>query len=224
MRILVVEDEEDLAEVLVEALAGQRYAVDQASDGDMADELVSINDYDLVVLDWTIPGPSGLELLQGWRAAGKQVPVLMLTGRAGVEDRIGGLDSGADDYLTKPFSLDELFARVRSLLRRRERVIQSYRAGDLELDPVARRASVDGREIRLAPKEFAVLEYLLTRLDEVVSRSDLAEHAWDESFDAMSNVIDVVVYRLRRKIDGDRPNRLLHTFKGAGYVLKSQRE
>ncbi|MDX1997055.1 MAG: response regulator transcription factor [Thermoanaerobaculia bacterium] len=224
MRILVVEDEEDLAEVLVEALEGQRYAVDRAGDGATADEMVCVNDYDLVVLDWTLPGKNGVDLLKSWRSAGRQVPVLMLTGRSGLEDRIGGLDSGADDYLTKPFSLEELFARARSLLRRRERVLQTYRAEDLELDPAARRATVAGAEVRLAPKEFAVLEYLLSRLDQVVTRSELAEHAWDESFDAMSNVIDVVIYRLRRKVDGDRPVRLLHTLKGAGYLLKSRRE
>jgi DNA-binding response OmpR family regulator len=224
VRILVVEDEEDLAGVLVEALEGQRYAVDRAGDGATADEMVCVNDYDLVVLDWTLPGKNGVDLLKSWRSAGRQVPVLMLTGRSGLEDRIGGLDSGADDYLTKPFSLEELFARARSLLRRRERVLQTYRAGDLELDPAARRATVGGGEIRLAPKEFAVLEYLLSRLDQVVTRSELAEHAWDESFDAMSNVIDVVIYRLRRKVDGDRPERLLHTLKGAGYLLKSRRE
>lgn len=224
MRILVVEDEEDLAGVLVEALEGQRYAVDRAGDGATADEMVCVNDYDLVILDWTLPGKNGVDLLKSWRSAGRQVPVLMLTGRSGLEDRIGGLDSGADDYLTKPFSLEELFARARSLLRRRERVLQTYRADDLDLDPAARRATVAGVEIRLAPKEFAVLEYLLSRLDQVVTRSELAEHAWDESFDAMSNVIDVVIYRLRRKVDGDRPERLLHTLKGAGYLLKSRRE
>jgi DNA-binding response OmpR family regulator len=224
VRILVVEDEEDLAGVLVEALEGQRYAVDRAGDGATADEMVCVNDYDLVILDWTLPGKNGVDLLKSWRSAGRQVPVLMLTGRSGLEDRIGGLDSGADDYLTKPFSLEELFARARSLLRRRERVLQTYRADDLDLDPAARRATVAGVEIRLAPKEFAVLEYLLSRLDQVVTRSELAEHAWDESFDAMSNVIDVVIYRLRRKVDGDRPERLLHTLKGAGYLLKSRRE
>jgi DNA-binding response OmpR family regulator len=224
VRILVVEDEEVLAGVLVEALEGQRYAVDRAGDGATADEMVCVNDYDLVILDWTLPGKNGVDLLKSWRSAGRQVPVLMLTGRSGLEDRIGGLDSGADDYLTKPFSLEELFARARSLLRRRERVLQTYRADDLELDPAARRATVAGVEIRLAPKEFAVLEYLLSRLDQVVTRSELAEHAWDESFDAMSNVIDVVIYRLRRKVDGDRPQRLLHTLKGAGYLLKSRRE
>lgn len=225
MRILVVEDEDALAGAVVESLEDQSYAVDRAADGAAAAELAEINQYDLVVLDWTLPrGPSGLELLAGWRAAGVQTPVLMLTGRKEVGDRVDGLDSGADDYLTKPFSFDELCARVRSLLRRREKVLKTMAAGDLELDRAARRVTVAGEEIELAPKEFGILEYLLGRVGETVSRTELSEHVWDESFDAMSNVVDVLVYRLRKKIDGGREGKLLHTIKGVGYLLKSRRE
>ncbi|MCH9646712.1 MAG: response regulator transcription factor [Deltaproteobacteria bacterium] len=223
MKILVVEDEPDLAEVLVEALEEERYLVDLARDGEKADEMMGMNEYDAVVLDWTIPAPDGLELLRTWRKGGVETPVLMLTGRSRLEDRVGGLDTGADDYLTKPFSLAELLARVRTLLRRRDRSLNAMEAGDLKMDRPARKVIVAGREVVLSPKEFAILEYLLTRVDEVVTRTELAEHAWDDSFDAMSNVIDVTVYRLRKKIDGGNPLRLLHTLKGVGYSLKSQR-
>lgn len=225
MRILVVEDEDVLAEAVVEALQDQSYAVDRAADGATAAELAEVNQYDLIVLDWTLPkGPSGLELLARWRRAGMQTPVLMLTGRKEVGDRVDGLDSGADDYLTKPFSFEELAARVRSLLRRRERQLKTMTAGDVELDRASRVVRVAGQEIELAPKEFGILEYLLTRIGETVTRTELSEHVWDESFDAMSNVIDVLVYRLRKKIDGGRDQKLLHTIKGVGYVLKSRRE
>jgi two-component system, OmpR family, response regulator len=223
MRILVVEDESELADVLVEALEGERYAVDLASDAAGAEELVAVNPYDLVVLDWGIPGRPGIDLLREWRQAGVQTPVLMLTGRGQPEDRVGGLDTGADDYLVKPFSFPELLARVRSLLRRRERALQPFRAGDLELDPVTRQVTVEGEPVELSPKEFTVLAYLLSRIDQPVTRTELTEHAWDDSFDAMSNVVDVIVHRLRKKIDGDRPAGLLHTVKGVGYVLRSSR-
>lgn len=224
MRLLVVEDEEALADAVVETLRLDHYAVDLAVDGDSADELMMVNRYDLVVLDWSIPPPTGIELLESWREQGVEVPVLMLTGRASVEDRVDGLDRGADDYLTKPFSLEELLARVRSLLRRRDKELQmELSADDLVMDRAARTVRVEGEEVGLSPKEFTVLEYLLTRPDEVVSRTDLIEHAWDEAFDSMSNVVDVVVHRLRKKIDGDRDERLLHTVKGAGYVLRSRR-
>ena len=223
MRILVVEDEEELAAVIVEMLEEEHYAVDKALAGDEADELMFINPYDLVVLDWTLPGLSGIELLRKWRSAGSEVPVLMLTAHRDVDDRVDGLDTGADDYLTKPFSFDELLARVRSLLRRRAKSLQALRAGDLELERSSRTVTVAGEVIDLAPKEFGVLEYLLTRIDEAVSRTELSEHVWDESFDAMSNTIDVIIYRLRKKIDGGRDGKLLHTVKGAGYVLRNER-
>ncbi len=223
MRILVVEDEEELAAVLVEALEEERYAVDLAVTGDEADELMFINPYDLVVLDWTLPGFSGIDLLSRWRAAGSEIPVLMLTARRDVGDRVDGLDTGADDYLTKPFSFDELLARVRSLLRRRAKSLQTLRAGDLELERSSRAVRVAGQAIDLAPKEFGILEYLLARAGETVSRTELSEHVWDESFDAMSNTIDVLIYRLRKKIDGGREGKLLHTIKGVGYVLRSER-
>ncbi len=223
MRILVVEDEESLAEALVEVLEDETYAVDLAADGTTADELAAINDYDLVVLDWTIPAPTGIELLRMWRDQGMEFPVLMLTARKDVGARVDGLDTGADDYLTKPFSFRELLARVRSLLRRREKRLQILSAGDVELERASRRVTVGGRPLELSPKEFGILEYLLSRADETVSRTELSEHVWDESFEAMSNTIDVLIYRLRKKIDGGREGKLLHTVKGVGYVLRSRR-
>jgi two-component system copper resistance phosphate regulon response regulator CusR len=224
MRILLVEDEELMAAALAAGLRDEAYAVDQAATGRAADELMAVNSYDLVILDWTIPAPTGIELLRKWRGAGCEIPILMLTGRGGLADRVDGLDTGADDYLTKPFAFDELLARARSLLRRREKPLRpTLRAGDLEMDRAARRVQLAGTPIDLPLREFAVLEYLLLRQGEVVSRADLTEHAWDETFDAMSNVVDVIVYRLRKKIDGDRPATLLRTIKGVGYTLKPER-
>ncbi len=224
VRILVVEDERVLAQALVEALEGECYAVDQAHDGETASELADVNAYDLIVLDWTIPPPTGIELLRAWRREGRETPVLMLTGHSAVPDRVDGLDTGADDYITKPFSLAELLARVRSLLRRREKPLQAtLAAGDLEMDRAARRVTVAGRPVDLSPKEFGLLEYFLTHKEQVVTRTQLSEHVWDDSFDSFGNVIDVTVHRLRKKIDGEREDRLLHTLKGVGYVLKNQR-
>jgi DNA-binding response OmpR family regulator len=224
MRILVVDDNRELAQSVASGLTSEAYAVDLAHDGPTADELVSINPYDLVVLDWSIPPPSGLELLRAWRRQGLTMPVLMLTGRTDVADRVNGLDTGADDYLTKPFSFPELLARVRSLLRRRDRPLEpELRAGDLVMDRATRRVTVGGETLELTRQQFALLEYLLRHKDEVVTRTDLADHVWDGSLDSFSNLVDVAVHRLRQKIDGERDKRLLHTIKGAGYMLRSER-
>lgn len=194
------------------------------STGPTADELFAVNSYDLVVLDWTIPAPNGHELLRRWRAGGSETPVLLLTGHQTVADRVNGLDSGADDYLTKPFAIDELLARVRSLLRRVPRPLVAQTVGDLTLDPARKAVEVGGEPVAVSAKEYAILEYLMAHRDAVVSRTDLTEHVWDNSFDAMSNVVDAAIYRLRRKIDGDRRARLLHTVRGLGYRLSSRRE
>jgi DNA-binding response OmpR family regulator len=224
MRVLVVEDEELLAAAVVEVLRDESYAVDLAADGATAEELAGVNSYDLVILDWSIPAPTGIELLARWRRGGNDAPVLMLTGRAGIADRVGGLDAGADDYLTKPFAMDELLARVRSLLRRRSRpLVATLAAGDLVMDRAAHTVAIGGEPVELSPKEFAVLEYLLMRKGEVVTRTELADHAWDEAFDSMSNIIDVTIHRLRRKIDGPGRGQLLQTLKGTGYLLRDAR-
>ena len=223
VKILLVEDDAGLAEPLAEALADEVYAVDRAATGAEADELAAVHDYDLVILDWGIPEPSGIELLRRWRAARLTFPVLMLTGRGGLSDRVSGLDGGADDYLTKPFALGELLARVRSLLRRRAKEVSALAAADLAMDRAARAVTLAGAPVALSPKEFGVLEYLLAHADRAVSREELSEHVWDRNFDAASNTLDVIVYRVRKKIDGARPDRLLHTVPGVGYLLSSTR-
>ena len=220
MRLLLVEDEPDAAAMLAKGLREESYAVDVAADGERALESAFVNDYDLIVLDVMLPGRDGFEVCRELRAAGFAAPVLMLTARDAVEDRITGLDTGADDYLTKPFDFDELLARVRALLRRgpalRPAVI---RLADLFVDTRARRVSRGGCEIELTAKEYALLEYLARRADEVVSRADIAEHVWDESYDPFSKVIEVFIQRLRRKVDEGRAVKLIRTRRGEGYVL-----
>lgn len=224
MRILLVDDEPELTEPLAEILRKESYAVDLAADGPSAEELSFVNDYDLIILDWNIPPPSGLTLLQSWRERGDQTPVLMLTGRDDVTDRVAGLDSGADDYLTKPFSVAEFMARVRSLLRRRQKTLQHrLQVADVVLDRSRHKVTVANEPLKLTPKEFAVLEYFLSRPGEVVTRSELINHVWDEAFDPTSNVVDVTVYRLRAKVDGGHQRKLLDTVKGVGYVLNTER-
>ncbi len=223
MRILLVEDESSLADALLDLLRSEGYSVDLATTGNHAAELASLSPYDLVILDWSIPPPSGLDLLAQWRGQGSEVPVLMLTGHTDLEDRIDGLDSGADDYLTKPFPIAELLARVRSLLRRRERPLQDVlSAGDLVMDRTAHRVTVAGQPLDLSPKEFAVLEQLLLYRGRVLDRSHLAEHAWDRAFDPLSNVIDVTVHRLRKKIEAEGQESLLLTVKGVGYMIRGE--
>ena len=226
MRILLVEDEEELAEALVEVLTDEYYVVDQAADGEKAAKLMLVTNYDLVVLDWKIPPPTGIELLRRWRQEGNSTPVLMFTGdRTRIRDKVEGLDVGADDYLTKPFAIAEFRARVRSLLRRREKALRSsLEAGDLVMDRAAHAVSLGAKPIQLSPKEFGILEYLLTRKDEVIRRTELSEHVWDDAFDPASNVIDVLIHRLRKKIDGGRADKLLHTVAGVGYMIKSRRD
>jgi len=225
VRILTVEDNVVLGEAIVEILREHSYAVDYAEDGATASELMAINDYDLVVLDRQIPSPDGIELLRQWRAEAIATPVLMLTARGEIEAKVSGLDAGADDYLTKPFVFSELLARVRSLLRRRNKPLQSaFAAGDLLLDQVTRAVSVGGKRIEVSPKEFAMLEYLLVHLGEAVSRFEIEEHVWDSAFDSTANVVDVLIHRLRKKIDHGHSKALIHTVMGFGYRLSAERE
>lgn len=225
MRILTVEDNVVLGEAIVEILREHNYAVDYAENGATASELMAINDYDLVVLDRQIPSPDGIALLRQWRAEAIATPVLMLTARGEIEAKVSGLDAGADDYLTKPFVFSELLARVRSLLRRRSKPLQSaFAAGDLLLDRVTREVSVGGKRIDISPKEFAMIEYLLVHLGEAVSRFEIEEHVWDSAFDSTANVVDVLIHRLRKKIDRGRSKTLIHTVMGFGYRLSAERE
>jgi len=222
MRILLVEDDRRIVRFVAKGLREQAYAVDVAGDGDDAFYKVSINDYDAVILDVMIPGRDGFQVCRDMRSAGIAVPVIMLTARDTVQDRITGLDSGADDYLIKPFAVTELLARLRALLRRGQVVRPAtIRIADLLLDTRAQSATRSGRELSLTSKEYALLEYLAREGGRVVSRAEIAEHVWDENFDPLTNLIDVHINRLRRKVDNGFSTKLIHTRRGAGYILLS---
>jgi DNA-binding response OmpR family regulator len=221
MRILLVEDEPDAARMLAKGLREHAYAVDLAGDGDTAIYQTSITDYDAIVLDVMLPGIDGLRVCRELRQRGSPIPVLMLTARDGVEDRIAGLDSGADDYLAKPFAFGELLARLRAVIRRGARppVPDVIHVGDLRLDTAARQVQRGDRSLSLTAREYALLEYLAHRAGSVVSRADIAEHVWDEHYDPLSNVIDVYVQRLRRKVDLPGQESRIRTRRGEGYQL-----
>jgi heavy metal response regulator len=220
MRVLLVEDDARIARFVSRGLREQSYAVDVTADGEDALYKASVNDYDAVILDVMIPGRDGFEVCRELRAQGSDVAVLMLTARDTVQDRIAGLDIGADDYLTKPFEVAELLARLRALLRR-GRVVRpaSIIVADLVIDARAHRVTRGGRVIELTAKEYALLEYLAREQGRVLSRAEIAEHVWDENFDAFSNLIEVNINRLRRKIDDGFARPLIHTRRGEGYVL-----
>jgi DNA-binding response OmpR family regulator len=223
MRLLVVEDDARVARFVAIGLREQAYAVDVVSNGDDALYQASINPYDAVILDVMIPGRDGFEVCRELRTSGSRVPVLMLTARDAVEDRIRGLDTGADDYLVKPFAFRELLARLRALLRRRGELGSStIEAGDLVIDTAAQRVWREGRAIELTVKEFAFLEFLARNLGRVVGRSEISEHVWDETFDPFSNLIEVYINRLRRKVDLPFSRPLIHTRRGAGYWMTSE--
>ncbi|MBI5802568.1 MAG: response regulator transcription factor [Verrucomicrobia bacterium] len=222
MRILVVEDEKKVARFIERGLKEERFAVDVAHDGEAGLELALLNPYDLVVLDVLMPKKDGFQVLAEIRAARRPCRVLMLTARDSVDDRVRGLDNGADDYLTKPFAFAEFLARVRVLVRRGTAEQASLRIADLVLDLKARKVTRAGQPIFLSAKEFAVLEHFVRHAGQVVTRTELAEQVWDLHFDPMTNVIDVTVYHLREKVDRDFKPQLIHTVRGAGYVLKEE--
>ena len=222
MRLLLVEDDGRIARFVAKGLREQAYAVDVAATGDEALYEAAVNSYDLVILDVMIPGKDGFAVCRELRKAGQRMPILMLTARDAVEDRIAGLDHGADDYLTKPFEFRELLARLRALLRRSGELRPAkITIGDLVLDTGAQSAKRAGRAVTLTAKEYALLEYLARNAGRVVGRAEIAEHVWDETFDPFSNLIEVYINRVRRKIDADSPKPLLQTRRGAGYVLGS---
>jgi DNA-binding response OmpR family regulator len=223
MRILLVEDDAGVRRFVGKGLREQAYAVDTATTGEEALYQTEINTYDLIILDVMIPAPNGFEVCRRIREAGGRMPILMLTARDAVEDRVSGLDRGADDYLTKPFEFRELLARLRALLRRSAELRPpKLMVGDLMLDTAGQSAMRAGRPIALTHKEYALLEYLVRNAGRVVSRADIAEHVWDETFDPFSNLIEVYINRLRRKIDPDGKAELLETRRGAGYLLKAE--
>ncbi|HVO23146.1 MAG TPA: response regulator transcription factor [Candidatus Margulisiibacteriota bacterium] len=221
MRILLAEDEHKVASFIQRGLEAEHHALDVVSDGEAALARATDGDYDLLILDVMLPKRDGLSVLKALRARRLTLPVLLLTARDTVADKVAGLDSGADDYLTKPFAFEELVARVRALLRRgvppAPAVLQ---LADLRLDPTTREVTRAGRRIDLTAKEYALLEFFLRRAGQVVSRAVIAHHVWGVDFDTFTNVIDVYVNYLRKKIDADFEPKLLHTVRGVGYVLK----
>ncbi|MCB9800246.1 MAG: response regulator transcription factor [Candidatus Omnitrophica bacterium] len=224
MRILLVEDEVKMASFIVRGLKEEGYAVDAAEDGEKGWEYVLLNEYDLIILDLNLPKMSGMTLCSKIRKKELNIPVLMLTARDSLEDKIKGLDQGADDYLTKPFAFDELLARIRALLRRPGDLQKAVilESGHIKVDLLSRRVWVQGDEVGLSQKEFALLEFLMRKKGEVVTRSQIAEHVWDLHFDPMSNTIDVYINFLRKKIDKGRSQSMIETMRGAGYRFINQ--
>ena len=220
MRVLLVEDERKIADFIRKGLTEQGYAVDVAYDGDEALDWPSVADFDAIVLDVMLPERDGIEVCRVLRGRGVRSPILMLTAKDAVEDRVLGLDSGADDYLVKPFAFAELLARLRALGRRQPTVQGSFlQTGDLVLDTATRRVSRAGSDMDLTTKEYAILEYLMRHPNQVLTRTMLAEHVWNYDFDNASNVIDVHIRNLRRKIDDSFPVKLIQTVRGAGYRI-----
>lgn len=223
MKILIVEDEVKTGEYLKKGLQEAGFSVDFVRDGTDGLHLAATGDYALIILDVMLPGVSGWQVLQSIRRTDRGLPVLFLTARDEVEDRVKGLELGADDYLVKPFAFSELLARVRTLLRRgRQREPDALRIADMELDVMRRRATRAGKRIELTAKEFSLLELLLRRQGEVLPRSLIASQVWDMNFDSDSNVVEVAVRRLRAKVDEPFERKLIHTVRGMGYVLEAR--
>lgn len=221
MRILVIEDEKKVAAFVKRGLEQESYAVDVVHDGEEGEHYAEINEYDAIILDIMLPKKNGLEVLKDLKERGIKAPVILLTARDTVEDRVKGLNIGADDYLTKPFAFEELLARLRVIMRRGTTATPMLKFADLSLDPATRKARRGDVEIELTVKEYALLEYLLRNPNRVLTRTLIAEHVWDQSFDSETNVVDVYINHLRSKIDKG-PNKLIHTVRGVGYVLKEE--
>ncbi|HUK21854.1 MAG TPA: response regulator transcription factor [Gemmatimonadales bacterium] len=220
MRVLIVEDDVDLTDLLVRAVREASWAADTTASGTAALSALARNDYDLAVLDIGLPDLDGLEVCRLWRARGGKTPILILTARSGLSDRVRGLDSGADDYLGKPIAIDELLARLRALARRPPSVLDvTPHVADLELDTASRTARRAGRTLTLTSREYALLEYLMRNRARVVSRAQILEHVWDDNFDPVANAVDVLLGRVRRKVDRGGLPPLIHTVVGMGYVL-----
>jgi len=223
MRILVIEDEVKIAQFIKRGLKEEGYAVDVAGDGEEGHFMLSSNEYDAIILDLMLPKIDGLTLCATLRKEGNQTPIIMLTAKDTVKDKVKGLDSGADDYLPKPFAFEELLARVRVLLRKKDgRVQTQLKVDDLTLDLLTHTVTRGSREIDLTVKEYALLEYLMRNAGNIVTRTMISEHVWDINFDTFTNVIDVYINYLRNKIDNGFENKMIHTVRGKGYLLKKQ--
>jgi heavy metal response regulator len=221
MRILIVEDEKKVAAFIKKGLEEETYAADVASDGEEGLHLGEQNPYDLIILDLMLPKINGLDILSHLRAKKIKTPILLLTAKDSVEDKVEGLNQGADDYLTKPFAFSELLARIRVLLRRgKAETKTTLKIADLTLDLVSHKVNRGNEEIELTGKEYSLLEYFMRNQEKVLTRTMIAEHVWDYNFDTFTNVIDVYVNHLRKKIDKNFPAKLLHTLRGVGYVMK----
>jgi heavy metal response regulator len=224
MRILVVEDEKKVAGFIKKGLEEESYAIDVAYDGVEGEYMASTNDYDVIILDIMLPKKNGIDVVRDLRIKGIKTQVLLLTARDTVEDKVRGLDSGADDYLSKPFAFEELVARVRALMRRKDYSLAELKFADLVLDQATRKAKRGDTVIDLTAKEYGLLEYFLRNPNKVLTRTMIAEHVWDYTFDSDTNVIDVYVNHLRNKIDKDTFKKLIHTVRGIGYILKDGEE
>jgi len=225
MKILIIEDEENLAKIVKLGLTREGYAVDYVLDGDQGERRIEMHhqDYDLVIADLTLPKKSGLEVCREIRKLNISLPILVLTARDSLEDKVTLLDAGADDYLVKPFHFNELLARIRALTRRPKPVIATeLKVNDLILVPSTKSASRAGKPMKLTLKEFRLMEYFMRHPDQVLEREDILQNIWDFDFDSMSNIVDVYINRLRSKIDKNRPRKLLETIRGVGYRLKSK--
>jgi DNA-binding response OmpR family regulator len=222
MRILVVEDEKRIAEFLSRGLERGGYAVDVAGDGNSAIEMVHATEYDLIILDLGLPDIDGMAVLKKIRTRKTSPPVLILSARDAVDDRVKGLEGGADDYLVKPFAFVELLARVRVLLRRGQPTPERLQVGDLSLDCIRRKVTRAGENIELAPKEFSILEYLMRNRGRPLSRTMIVEHVWDMDYDGLTNIVDVYIRHLRSKIDEKWSDKMISTVRGIGYMLDSQ--
>jgi two-component system copper resistance phosphate regulon response regulator CusR len=225
MRILVIEDERKVAEFVARGLRAERFAVDVANDGQAGWDMAKACQYDLVVLDLMLPGLNGLEVLKRIRRQGSQAPVLILTARAGTAEKVEKFEAWADDYLTKPFAFDELLVRVKALLRRGSPDRSSLlRVGDLEIDRQKQQARRAGKRIELTSKEYSLLEYLASNAGRIMSRTMIIEHVWDESFQGLTNIVDVYVRHLRSKVDDPSPKKLIRTVRGVGYSISDETE
>ncbi len=223
MRLLLVEDEKKVADFIARGLKAERYAVDTAYDGLTGWQMASSVDYDLIILDLMLPGMNGTELLRRLRRQGGKAAVLILTARDATQDKVENFEAGADDYLTKPFAFAELLVRVKALLRRPPtNPNHVLRVEDLEIDRLSQQVRRGGKRIELTAKEYALLEYLASHPGRVLSRTMIIEHVWDESFEGLTNIVDVYVRHLREKVDDPHPNKLIRTVRGAGYALGSE--